>query len=129
MLFESVRVDGEPATVIGVLPASFRFPRAPADVLLPLQHARRFRVARQTLDRAMYDVIVVGARCAGAPTAMLLARRGYRVLIVDNAQLRWFTRTGVRGVATDGGLGVESAHFSCQWTSASAETQGAPVLR
>jgi flavin-dependent dehydrogenase len=32
-----------------------------------------------------YDVIVVGARCAGAPTAMLLARRGYRVLVVDRA--------------------------------------------
>jgi len=26
----------------------------------------------------MYDVIVVGARCAGAPPAMLLAQRGYR---------------------------------------------------
>jgi 2-polyprenyl-6-methoxyphenol hydroxylase-like FAD-dependent oxidoreductase len=32
-----------------------------------------------------YDAIVVGARCAGAPTAMLLARRGYRVLVVDRA--------------------------------------------
>ncbi len=31
----------------------------------------------------MYDAIVVGARCAGSPTAMLLARRGYRVLLVD----------------------------------------------
>lgn len=29
----------------------------------------------------MYDVIVVGARCAGAPTAMLLAWLGYRVLL------------------------------------------------
>jgi 2-polyprenyl-6-methoxyphenol hydroxylase-like FAD-dependent oxidoreductase len=33
----------------------------------------------------MYDAIVVGARCAGSPTAMLLARRGYRVLVVDKA--------------------------------------------
>ncbi|MEV8531778.1 NAD(P)/FAD-dependent oxidoreductase [Streptomyces sp. NPDC051211] len=32
-----------------------------------------------------YDVIVVGARCAGSPTAMLLARLGYRVLLVDRA--------------------------------------------
>jgi flavin-dependent dehydrogenase len=32
-----------------------------------------------------FDVIVVGARCAGAPTAMLIARRGYRVLVVDRA--------------------------------------------
>jgi 2-polyprenyl-6-methoxyphenol hydroxylase-like FAD-dependent oxidoreductase len=34
---------------------------------------------------AEYDVIVVGARCAGSPTAMLLARKGYRVLVVDRA--------------------------------------------
>jgi flavin-dependent dehydrogenase len=33
----------------------------------------------------MYDAIVVGARCAGSPTAMLLARKGYRVLVVDRA--------------------------------------------
>lgn len=33
----------------------------------------------------MYDAIVVGARCAGAPTAMLLARRGHRVLLLDKA--------------------------------------------
>ena len=32
-----------------------------------------------------YDAIVIGARCGGAPTAMLLARRGYRVLLVDRA--------------------------------------------
>lgn len=31
----------------------------------------------------MYDVIVVGARCAGAATALLLARQGHRVLLVD----------------------------------------------
>jgi flavin-dependent dehydrogenase len=34
----------------------------------------------------MYDVIVVGARCAGASTAMLLARKGYKVLLVDKAK-------------------------------------------
>lgn len=33
----------------------------------------------------MYDAIIVGARCAGSPTAMLLARKGYRVLLVDKA--------------------------------------------
>src|SRR5919108_3979624 len=33
-----------------------------------------------------YDAIVVGARCAGAPTAMLLARKGYKVLMVDRAR-------------------------------------------
>ena len=30
-----------------------------------------------------YDAIVVGARCAGSPTAMLLARQGHKVLLVD----------------------------------------------
>ncbi|MEU8238193.1 NAD(P)/FAD-dependent oxidoreductase [Actinoplanes missouriensis] len=33
----------------------------------------------------MYDAIVIGARVAGAPTAMLLARKGYRVLLLDRA--------------------------------------------
>ena len=32
-----------------------------------------------------YDAIIVGARCAGSPTAMRLARKGYRVLVVDRA--------------------------------------------
>ncbi len=32
-----------------------------------------------------HDAIVVGARCAGAPLAMLLARRGHKVLVVDRA--------------------------------------------
>ena len=31
------------------------------------------------------DVVVVGARCAGAATAMLLARQGHRVVLVDRA--------------------------------------------
>ena len=31
----------------------------------------------------MYDAVVVGARCAGASTAMLLARQGWRVLLAD----------------------------------------------
>src|SRR5258706_4410935 len=34
---------------------------------------------------SMYDALIVGARCAGSPTAMLLARKGYRVLLVDRA--------------------------------------------
>ncbi|MEV2215008.1 NAD(P)/FAD-dependent oxidoreductase [Streptomyces sp. NPDC050997] len=33
----------------------------------------------------MYDVIVVGARCAGSPLAMLLARQGHRVLVLDRS--------------------------------------------
>jgi 2-polyprenyl-6-methoxyphenol hydroxylase-like FAD-dependent oxidoreductase len=35
----------------------------------------------------VYDAIVVGARCAGASTALLLARRGHRVLLVDRDSL------------------------------------------
>ena len=31
----------------------------------------------------MYDAIIIGARVAGSPTAMLLARKGYRVLLLD----------------------------------------------
>src|SRR5690349_18589654 len=42
------------------------------------------RRGRQMPDQA-YDVIVIGARCAGSPVAMLLARRGHRVLLVDRA--------------------------------------------
>jgi flavin-dependent dehydrogenase len=34
-------------------------------------------------DRPRYDAVVVGARAAGAATAMLLARAGMRVLVVD----------------------------------------------
>jgi len=33
----------------------------------------------------MYDVIVGGARCAGAATTLLLARKGYWTLLVDHA--------------------------------------------
>ena len=33
-----------------------------------------------------YDVVIVGARCAGASTAMLLARRGARVLVVEKGR-------------------------------------------
>jgi menaquinone-9 beta-reductase len=33
-----------------------------------------------------YDVVVVGARCAGAATALLLARQGARVLLLDRSR-------------------------------------------
>ena len=38
-----------------------------------------------TLDTLDADVVVVGARCAGAATAMLLAAAGHDVLLVDRA--------------------------------------------
>jgi menaquinone-9 beta-reductase len=37
------------------------------------------------INEMTYDVLVVGARCAGASVAMLLARHGLRVLAVDRA--------------------------------------------
>ena len=43
------------------------------------------RIARRTPMSQPHDAIIVGARCAGSPTAMLLARKGYRVLVVDRA--------------------------------------------
>ena len=33
----------------------------------------------------MYDAIVVRAHCAGSPLAMLLARQGHNVLLMDRA--------------------------------------------
>jgi 2-polyprenyl-6-methoxyphenol hydroxylase-like FAD-dependent oxidoreductase len=44
--------------------------------------------------RAMYDAIVIGSRCAGAPTAMLLARKGRRVLLVDRSTFPSDTLSG-----------------------------------
>jgi 2-polyprenyl-6-methoxyphenol hydroxylase-like FAD-dependent oxidoreductase len=56
-----------------------------------------------------YDVIVVGARCAGSPLAMLLARAGHSVLLVDRAAFpsdtmssHWLLRPGVELLATWG---------------------------
>jgi flavin-dependent dehydrogenase len=39
----------------------------------------------ETTDRDRHDVVVVGARVAGAATAMLLARLGHDVVVVDQA--------------------------------------------
>lgn len=54
----------------------------------------------------MYDAIVVGARCAGSPTAMLLARKGYRVLLLDRDRFpsdhmstHWIHQPGVARLA------------------------------
>lgn len=50
----------------------------------PVESLRRRQNLLHVLDtRPRYDAIVVGARCAGAATAMLLAREGLRVLAVD----------------------------------------------
>jgi flavin-dependent dehydrogenase len=41
---------------------------------------------RSSIARARYDTIVVGARVAGAATALLLARAGLRVLVVERSR-------------------------------------------
>ena len=39
----------------------------------------------RTTNRSRHDVVIVGARAAGAATAMLLARLGHDVVVVDQA--------------------------------------------
>jgi flavin-dependent dehydrogenase len=39
----------------------------------------------QTANRSRHDVVIVGARVAGSATAMLLARLGHDVAVVDQA--------------------------------------------
>jgi glycine/D-amino acid oxidase-like deaminating enzyme len=41
---------------------------------------------RRSGTHAGWDAVVVGARVAGASTALLLARAGLRVLVVDRAR-------------------------------------------
>ncbi|MEO6397242.1 MAG: NAD(P)/FAD-dependent oxidoreductase, partial [Tepidiformaceae bacterium] len=54
----------------------------------------------------MFDAIIVGARCAGSPTGMLLARKGHSVLVVDKATFpsdtlstHFITSEGVKSLA------------------------------
>ena len=73
-------------------------------------HSSGHHRSRRTAMSHEYDAIVVGARCAGSPTAMLLARQGHRVLLVDRATFPSDTalhprhpRTGRRRAARAGG--------------------------
>jgi flavin-dependent dehydrogenase len=70
-----------------------------------------------------YDAIVVGARVAGAATARLLARRGYRVLVVDRARFPSDTLS-THGIAR---TGVVQLH---RWGLLDAVVRsGAPPIR
>src|ERR1700738_1535746 len=68
-----------------------------------------------------YDIIVVGARCAGSPLAMLLARKGYRVLLVDKTS---FPSDTISTHYIQGGLKRSSQHnvlaHRRYWSKASA---------
>src|SRR5918995_7545658 len=69
-----------PAPVIGDLPDA---PRPAGRDAHPIRAEQEG--TRMSMNGNRYDAIVVGARCAGSPTAMLLARKDYRVLVVDRA--------------------------------------------
>ena len=65
-----------------ILPPS---PSPPSGAILGESNATRTGPNGGKNMGKVYDAIIVGARCAGSPTAMLLARKGYRVLLVDRA--------------------------------------------
>jgi 2-polyprenyl-6-methoxyphenol hydroxylase-like FAD-dependent oxidoreductase len=50
------------------------------------RYDRHRRAENEMTQRSSHDVIVVGARCAGAATGMLLARQGLDVVVVDRAR-------------------------------------------
>jgi 2-polyprenyl-6-methoxyphenol hydroxylase-like FAD-dependent oxidoreductase len=52
---------------------------------MPANRAPGATVEDKDMAMNQYDAIVVGARCAGSPTAMLLARNDYKVQVVDRA--------------------------------------------
>jgi flavin-dependent dehydrogenase len=49
----------------------------------PVSRSHQSRDARNNRDQDEVDVLVIGGRVAGASLALLLAQRGYRVLMVD----------------------------------------------
>src|SRR3712207_6799340 len=69
------------------------------------------------------DVVVVGARCAGAATAMLLARLGHRVTVVERGRIPSDTLS-THGIAR-GGV-VQLARWGLLDDVASS---GAPAIR
>ena len=71
-----------------------------------------------------YDVIVVGARCAGSATAMLLARQGLRVLVLD--RMRYGSDTVSTHALMRGGVLQLSAGA---WSTESAAAGTPPVTR
>src|SRR5437867_2951571 len=83
----------------------------------------------------MYDVIVVGARCAGSPTAMLLAERGYRVLLVDRATFpsdtvsaHHVTLPGVARLARWGLLEAVAASGCPRWWPRRSTPRSTPLV-
>ena len=61
VLGQSIQLNGEPYTIVGVLPAYFVFPNADADVYLPA-----FKYPNYSLNRAQTSCAVIGRLHAGA---------------------------------------------------------------
>jgi flavin-dependent dehydrogenase len=70
-----------------------------------------------------YDVVIVGARCAGAATAMLLARRGLRVLAIDRG------RYGSDTVSTHALMRAGVVQLSRWGVLDGIKAAGTPVIR
>lgn len=90
------------------------------------------------LDRnhSHHDVVVVGARCAGAATAMLLARAGHNVVAVDRASFpsdtlstHGLVRGGVVQLARWGLLGDVLASGATQVREVAFHRDGAVITR
>ena len=73
--------------------------------------------------RDRYDVIVAGARCAGASTAMLLARAGLRVLVVDP------TRRGSDALSTHALMRGSISQLHRWGVLDAVRASGAPAIR
>src|SRR4029079_3003878 len=81
-------------------------PRPPRDLQVvskPPPAAVTTLVVMRTTARSAHHAVIVGARCAGAPTAMLLARAGHDVLVVDRATLPSDT-VSTHGISRRGGV-------------------------
>jgi len=73
--------------------------------------------------RSRHDVVVVGARCAGAATAMLLARLGHDVVVVDRS------RPGTDTLSTHGILRPGVVQLSRWGLLDAVLASGAPPVR
>lgn len=89
-----------------------------------------------TVRRSRHDVIVVGARCAGAATAMLLARAGHDVVLVDRSHpardtnsTHSFARGGVVQLARWGLLDRVVATGAPKITAVSFHRDGEEIRR
>ena len=96
-------------------------------------------IAASSLD---FDVVIVGARCAGAATALLLARQGLRVLAIDRGHYgsdtvsthalmragvlqlsRWGVLEGIKAAATPG-VRLTSFHYGNEVVAGPIKPQG-----